>query len=54
MKHLNLKKILLTLTFIFFIQNNSILLPDLPESTYSNEELISPQSDLPTYSTHVT
>lgn len=53
MKHLNLRNVLLALTLIFFMQNGSILLPNLPEDTYSNEGLISPQNDKPHPDIHV-
>lgn len=47
MKHLNLRNVLLALTLVFFMQNGSILLPDLPEYTFSEEDQISPQNDKP-------
>lgn len=53
MKHFNLRNVLLALTFVFFMQYGSILLPDLPEYTYSDEGLISPQNDKPNPDTHV-
>lgn len=53
MKKRNLRNVLLALTLVFFMQNGSILLPDLPEGTYSDEVLISPQNDTPHTDTHV-
>jgi len=53
MKHLNLRNVLLALTLVFFMQHGSILLPDLPEDPYSDEEMISPQNDKPNPDTHV-
>lgn len=54
MKHLNLRNVLLALTLVFFMQDGSILVPDLPENAYSEEELISPQNDTPKHNIHVT
>lgn len=54
MKHLNPRNVLLVLILAFFMQNGSILLPDLPENAYSDEELISPQNDNPPFDTNVT
>lgn len=45
MKKRNLRNVLLALTLVFFMQNGSIFLPDLPEGTYSDEESISPCND---------
>lgn len=45
MKKLNLRNVLLALILIFFMQNGSILLPDLPDGSYSEEELIAPCND---------
>lgn len=45
MKHLNLRNVLLALTLVFFMQNGSIFLPNLPEDAYSNEESIAPCND---------
>lgn len=47
MKNLNLKKLLLTLALIFFLQNGTIVVPDMTENTYSGEELVSPCNDAP-------
>lgn len=47
MKHFNLRNVLLALTLVFFMQYDSILLLDLPEYTFSEEEHISPQNDKP-------
>lgn len=54
MKNINLKIALLALILVFFIQNGSIILPDLPKDTHSEEELISPQNDTPYHDTHIT
>jgi hypothetical protein len=53
MKHFNLRNVLLALTFVFFMQYGSILLPDLPEYTYSDEESIAPCNDTPYSDTRV-
>lgn len=53
MKHLNLRNVLLALALVFFIQHGSILSPDLPEETYSNEESIAPCNDTPCLDTRV-
>lgn len=45
MKKCNLRYVLLAFTLVFFIQNGSIFLPDLPEGTYSDEESIAPCND---------
>ncbi len=47
MKHLNLRNVLLALTLVFFLQNGSILVPELPEDSYSDEESIAPCNDIP-------
>ncbi len=53
MKHLNLRNVLLVLTLVFFMQHGSILLPDLPEYPYSDEESIAPCNDTPSSDTRV-
>lgn len=45
MKKCNLRYVLLALTLVFFMQNGSIFLPDLPEGAYSDEESIAPCND---------
>jgi len=53
MKKRNLRNVLLALTLVFFMQNGSIFLPDLPEGTYSDEESIAPCNDTPYPNTYV-
>lgn len=53
MKKRNLRNVLLALILVFFMQSGSILLPDLPEGTYSDEESIAPCNDTPHSDTHV-
>lgn len=54
MKHLKLRNVLLAIALVFFMQNAPALWPDLPESAYSDEELISPQNNIPNHDTHIT
>ncbi len=54
MKNSNLKKLLLIMALIFFIQNEIILLPNVPDNNYSDVQLISPQNDIPDHDIYVT
>ena len=54
MKNFYPQKLLLMLIFIYFIQNNAILLSDPSEDIYSKKESISPQNDTPDYNNSLT
>lgn len=47
MKKSNFKKLLLTLALAFIIQNGIIVVPNLPEDTYTGDESVSPCDDKP-------
>ena len=47
MKKTNFKKLLLTLALAIIIQNGIIVVPTLPEDTYTGDESVSPCSDKP-------
>jgi hypothetical protein len=51
MKKINLKKLLLTLTLLFLIQNSAITCSHTTEASCSVEELIAPCNDIPSYDT---
>lgn len=48
------KKMLLTLTLIIFIQNDAIIIHNMKEDAYFNEELVSPCNDKPCPDTYTT
>lgn len=51
MKKIYLKKLLLTLTLLFLIQNSAITFFHITKETCSKEELIAPCNDIPSYDT---
>lgn len=54
MKRLKPVSVLLVFILVFFMQSGSIAWSGLPESAYSDEELISPQNDNPPFDINVT
>lgn len=50
MKFSRFKKLLLAIVLIIVVQNGVIVVPELPEGTYTGDESVSPCSDLPTNS----
>lgn len=54
MKKINLKKLLLTLTLLFLMQNSTIIFSHITEEELcSEEEMIAPCNDIPSYDTTI-
>lgn len=47
MKFSRFKKLLLAIVLIIVVQNGVIVVPELPEGTYTGDESVSPCSDQP-------